>query len=317
MKNILVIGAAGQIGTELTLELRKRYGNENVVAGINKTKPNEEVVNSGPLETVNALDKEGILAVVNKYGIDTVFHLASLLSAVGEKNPDTAWNVNLNSLKNVLDIAKEKGIKVFWPSSIAAFGPNTPKRATKQMAVMDPNTMYGVTKVAGELLCNYYFEKFGVDVRSLRYPGIISYKTLPGGGTTDYAVEIFYEALNKGKYTCFLKRNTMLPMMYMPDAINATINLMKADKEKVKVRTSYNLAAISFSPQEICKEIQKQMPDFKMRCSPDFRQKIAESWPKSIDDSRARQDWGWNHEYDLPKMTQDMLEKLKAKLGKA
>jgi nucleoside-diphosphate-sugar epimerase len=314
MKKMLVIGAAGQIGSELVMELRKRYGNDNVVAGIRKTQPNDEVRNSGPLETVDAVNKDEVEKAVRKYGIDSVFHLASLLSAVGEKNPDMAWNVNMNGLKNVLDLAKEQGFKVFWPSSIAAFGPSTPKVRTPQATILEPSTMYGVTKVAGELLCNYYFEKFGVDVRSVRYPGIISYKTLPGGGTTDYAIEIFYEAIRKGSYKCFLNKDSTLPMMYMPDAMKATMDLMEADKSKVKIRTSYNLAATSFSPEEIYNEIRKHMPGFKITYEPDFRQKIADSWPKSIDDSRARQDWGWKHEYDLPKMTKDMLEKLKAKL---
>jgi nucleoside-diphosphate-sugar epimerase len=314
---ILVIGAAGQIGSELTVELRKRYGNNNVVAGIRKTLPNEEVKNSGPLEIVDAINKDEVERVVKKYGIDTVFHLASLLSAVGEKNPDLAWDVNMNGLKNVLDLAKVHGFKVFWPSSIAAFGPDTPRVKTPQTTVMNPSTMYGITKVAGELLCNYYFQKFGVDVRSLRYPGIISYKTLPGGGTTDYAIEIFYEAIKTGSYNCFLKSDSTLPMMYMPDAMKATIDLMEANKDKIKVRTSYNLAAISFSPEELYSEIKKSISDFKIKYAPDFRQKIADSWPKIIDDSKARQDWGWKHEYDLPKMTADMLEKLRVKLGKA
>ncbi|MEM4247827.1 MAG: L-threonine 3-dehydrogenase [Candidatus Nanoarchaeia archaeon] len=313
MKKILVIGAAGQIGTELTIALRKKYGNENVIAGIRKTRPNEEV-RAGPVETVDATSKQDIEKVVKTYNIDTIFHLASLLSAAGERNPELAWSTNMLSLKNVLDLAKELKLKVFWPSSIAAFGPDTPKTNTPNETIMNPNTMYGITKVAGELLCNYYFEKFGVDVRSLRYPGIISYKTLPGGGTTDYAVEIFYEALQKGRYTCFLKSDAILPMMYMPDAIKATIDLMEADSSKIKIRTSYNLAAISFSPEDIYREIKRHIPAFKITYVPDFRQKIADSWPKSIDDSKARQDWGWKHEYDLPKITEDMLEKLRAKL---
>jgi nucleoside-diphosphate-sugar epimerase len=314
MKKMLVIGAAGQIGSELVMALKEKYGNENVVAGIRKTLPSEEVKNSGPVEVVDALDKDMVEKVIKKHKIDSIFHMASLLSAVGEKNPDLAWNVNMNTLKNILDLAKEHNLKIFWPSSIAAFGLNTPKTDTPQFTIMNPNTMYGITKVSGELLCNYYFEKFGVDVRSVRYPGIISYKTLPGGGTTDYAIEIFYDAIKKGSYTCFLKKDTTLPMMYMPDAIKATINLMDADKDKINIRTSYNLTAISFSPEEIYQEIKKQIPNFKIGYSPDFRQKIADSWPKTIDDSRARKDWGWNHEYDLRKMTIDMLEKLKIKL---
>jgi len=315
MKRILVIGAAGQIGTELTVALREKYGIRNVVAGIRKTLPSDEV-KAGPVETLDATNKQEIEEVVKKYGVDTIFHMASLLSAAGEKNPELAWNTNMSGLKNVLDLAKELKLKVFWPSSIAAFGPDTPKTDTPNTTVMNPNTMYGVTKVAGELLCNYYFEKLGVDVRSLRYPGIISYKTLPGGGTTDYAVEIFYEALREGSYTCFLQSGTTLPMMYMPDAIKATIDLMEADGRKVKIRTSYNLAAISFSPAEIYAEIKKHIPGFKITYVPDFRQKIADSWPQSIDDSMARRDWNWKHTYDLQKMTLDMLEKLKTKLGK-
>ena len=314
MKNMLVIGAAGQIGSELVMELRKKYGNDNVVAGVHRTEPGEEVKSSGPMEKINAVNKDEIENVIKKHDIDTIFHLASILSAVGEKKPDLAWDVNMNSLKNVLDLAKEHKLKVFWPSSIACFGPTTPRDNTPQTTVLEPNTMYGLTKVAGELLCNYYFEKFGVDVRSVRYPGIISYKTLPGGGTTDYAIEIFYDAIKKGEYKCFLKADATLPMMYMPDAIKATIDIMEADKDKVKVRTSYNLTAISFSPQEIYEEIKKSMPELKISYEPDFRQNIADSWPKSIDDSAARKDWGWSHEYDLAKMTSDMLEKLKAKI---
>jgi len=312
---MFVIGTAGQIGCELVMELRAKYGNENVVAGVHKTPPSDEVKGSGPLETVNASSKEDIERVVKKHDIGTVFHLASLLSAAGEKNPDLAWNVNMSSLKNILDIAKASGLKVFWPSSIAAFGPTTPRENTPQRTVLEPNTMYGITKVTGELLCNYYFEKFNVDVRSVRYPGIISYKTLPGGGTTDYAVEIFYEALKAGAYKCFLKKDSMLPMMYMPDAIRATIELMNAPKESVKIRTSYNLAAVSFSPEDIYKAIRKRMPNFKITYEPDFRQKIADSWPKSIDDSAARKDWGWKHQFGLDEMTVDMLEHLKERLN--
>ncbi|MBU3896874.1 MAG: NAD-dependent epimerase/dehydratase family protein [Nanoarchaeota archaeon] len=309
MKKILVIGSAGQIGTELVPALRKEFGNENVIAGYHNKIPIDEIKNSGSMEIVNALDKQGLENVVKKYNIDTIFHMASLLSAAGEKNPDLAWDVNMNGLKNVLDVAKENKIQVFWPSSIAAFGPTTPRENTPQTTVLEPNTMYGVTKVAGELLCNYYFNKYGVDVRSLRYPGIISYKTLPGGGTTDYAVDIFFKAIQEGKYTCFLKEDATLPMMYMPDAVKATIDIMKADS--VKIRTSYNLAAISFSPEEIFNEIKKHIPDFIIDYVPDFRQKIADSWPKSIDDSLARKDWNWKHTYDLAKMTEDMLINLK------
>ncbi|MBU3904619.1 MAG: NAD-dependent epimerase/dehydratase family protein [Nanoarchaeota archaeon] len=311
MKKILVIGSAGQIGTELVLELRNKYGNENVIAGINRTMPSDEVRNSGPMETVNAMNIDEIENVVKKYEIDSIFHLASLLSAVGEQKPDLAWSVNMGGLKNILDLAKKYNIKVFWPSSIACFGPTTPRENTPQKTILEPNTMYGVTKVAGELMCNYYFNKFDVDVRSLRYPGIISYKTLPGGGTTDYAIDIFFKAIKGEEYVCFLNENSTLPMMYMPDAIKATIDIMEADKEKIKIRTSYNLAAVSFSPNEIYNEIVKYMPDFKIKYIPDFRQKIADSWPKSIDDSSARQDWNWKHAFNLSKMTEDMLFNLK------
>ena len=313
MEKILVIGSAGQIGTELVLELRKKYGNENVVAGINKTMPNDEIKNSGPMETINAMNIEEIENIVKKYKIDSIFHLASLLSAVGEKNPDLAWSVNMGSLKNILDLAKRYNLKIFWPSSIACFGPTTPRENTPQKTILEPNTMYGITKVAGELMCNYYFEKFGVDVRSLRYPGIISYKTLPGGGTTDYAVDIFFKAIQKGKYTCFLKEDSTLPMMYMSDAIKATINIMETDKEKIKIRTSYNLAAVSFSPKEIYEEIKKYFPDFKIDYNPDFRQAIANSWPKTIDDSTARKDWNWKPDYNLSKIVKEMIDGLSKK----
>ncbi len=314
MKKILVIGATGQIGSDLVPELRKKYGNENVVAVSRKTEPNEEL-KQGPCEFADAVDKSAIEGLVKKYEIDAIYHLASILSATGEKNPELAWKTNMESLKNVLDLAKEYKLKVFWPSSIAAFGPTTPRENTPQRTILEPGTMYGVTKVAGELLCNYYFEKFGVDVRSIRYPGIISYKALPGGGTTDYAVAIFYEALEKKKYTFFVKEDTVLPMMYMPDCIKGTIELMEAEPSKIKVRTSYNFAGISFSAKELAEEVKKHIPEFEDSYEPDFRQKIADSWPKSIDDSDARKDWGWKHEYDLSKMTDDMIVKLKERLA--
>lgn len=310
MEKILVIGSAGQIGTELVAALRKKYGNDNVVAGYHTKEPIEEIKNSGPLEKVDATVKDEIAAVVKKHGIDSIFHMASILSAAGEKNPELAWNVNMNSLRNVLEIAREHKIAVFWPSSIAAFGTTTPKENTPQTTIMEPNTMYGITKVAGELLCNYYFEKFGVDARSLRYPGLISYKTPPGGGTTDYAIDIFHSAIKGKKYICFLKKDAVLPMMYMDDAIEATIKIMESPAEKIKIRTSYNLTAMSFSPEEIYLEIKKLIPDFEIEYLPDFRQKIAESWPKTIDDSRARGDWAWEHKYGLQKMTEDMIENL-------
>ena len=316
MAKILVTGATGQIGTSLVPELRKKYGNSNVVATGHRRMPEEEFIKAGPFEILDAANKEALREVVERYQIETVYHLVSLLSAAGEKNPDLAWHVNMVSLKNVLDLAKEYGMsKVFWPSSIAAFGPTTPRERTPQLTILEPNTMYGVTKVAGELLCNYYFKKYNVDVRSLRYPGIISYKALPGGGTTDYAVEIFYEALKNKRYKCYLRDDSTLPMMYMSDALKATMDVMEADSHKVKVRTSYNLAAISFSPKEIAAEIKKHIPEFGCTYEPDFRQAIADSWPKVIDDSQARKDWGWKHEYDLKHMTKDMLEKLGERLG--
>ena len=315
MSRIMVIGAAGQVGSELVPELRKKYGNENVLAIIHHREPPEDVKNSGPMEKLDARDYDALMRVVKEYDIDAIFHLASLLSAVGEQKPDLAWDVNMNGLKNVLDVARERNIKVFWPSSIAAFGPHTPRDNTPQYTIMDPNTMYGVTKVAGELLCNYYFEKFGVDTRSLRYPGLISWKTPPGGGTTDYAVEIFYEALKNKRYTSFLKEDAVLPMMYMPDAIKATIDIMEAPSESIKVRTSYNVTAISFAPRDIAEEIKKRIPEFEIEYKPDFRQQIAESWPRTIDDSKAREDWGWQHEYTLDKMVDDMMTNLAKKLG--
>ena len=316
MKKILVTGSVGQIGSELVPTLRAKYRNENVIATGYKTMPSESFRNAGPFEIVDVMDKDSLRVIIEKYDIDTIYHLVSVLSAMGEKNPNLAWDVNMITLKNVLDLAKEYEFsRVFWASSIAAFGPSTPKDNTPQLTVMDPNTMYGLTKVAGELLCNYYFVKHGVDVRSLRYPGIISYKTLPGGGTTDYAVEIFYEALKNRKYACFLKEDATLPMMHMPDAIKATIDIMQAEPSKIKTRTSYNLAAVSFSPKEIAEEIKKHIPEFECTYEPDFRQKIAESWPKVIDDSSARNDWGWKHEFGLAEMTKDMLEKLGEKLG--
>jgi len=315
MKNILVIGATGQIGSDLVPELRKIYGNEHVVAVGSRTAPSEEL-KKGPFEFADATDKAALEALVKKYDIDTIYHLASLLSAKGEQNPDLAWHVNMQSLKNVLDLAKEyKMTRVFWPSSIAAFGPTTPREKTPQRTVLEPTTMYGVTKVSGELLCQYYFNKYGVDVRSVRYPGLISYKALPGGGTTDYAVAIYYEALQNKKYTCFVREDTVLPMMYMDDAIRGTMELMKAPASKITIRTSYNFAAISFSAKELAASVKKYIPEFKCEYKPDFRQKIADSWPKTIDDSQARKDWGWKHEYTLDKMTKVMLDKLREKLG--
>ncbi|MEI8175120.1 MAG: NAD-dependent epimerase/dehydratase family protein [bacterium] len=318
-KKILVTGAMGQIGYELVPALREKFGKENVVAvGFIKDKePSEEFKNTGPYESIDARNKEEIRALIEKYQVNTIYHLVGVLSAVGEKNPNLAWDVNMNSLKNILDLAVEYKIdRLFWPSSIAAFGPSTPLFDTPQKTILEPTTMYGVTKVAGELLCQYYFIKYGLDVRSLRYPGIISWKTPPGGGTTDYAVGIYYDAIEKGKYDCFVNENTVLPMMYMDDAVEATIKLMEADKEKIKVRTAYNLTAISFSAKELAENVSKHIDNFKCTFSPDERQKIADSWPKTIDDSCAREDWGWQHKFDLEQISVDMIKNLKIKLSK-
>ncbi|MGB9714331.1 MAG: L-threonine 3-dehydrogenase [Candidatus Bathyarchaeales archaeon] len=310
-KKILVTGATGQIGSELTMALREKYGGENVVAAGHKKKPNENLFESGPFEYVDVTDREAIEKVVAKYDVDTIYHLAAVLSAVGEENPQLAWKVNVHSLYHVLEIAREHGLtQVFWPSSIAVFGPEAPRVKTPQNTILIPRTMYGVTKVTGELLCNYYFTRFGVDVRSVRYPGIISSETPPGGGTTDYAVEIFYEAVRRRHYTCFVREDTVLPMMYMPDCINAAIDLMEADASKITCRTSYNVAGMSFSAGELAAEIKKHIPEFVCDYKPDFRQNIADSWPMSIDDSLARRDWGWKPVYDLATMTRDMIEKL-------
>lgn len=312
---ILIIGACGQIGTELTANLRKIYGVENVIAS-DVRKLNNSVVNDGIFEVVNALDFNQIQELVEKYKITDVYLMAALLSATAEKNPAFAWDLNMNSLFHVLNLAKDGKIqKIFWPSSIAVFGPTTPKDNTPQFTVMEPSTVYGISKQAGERWAEYYHNIYGVDIRSIRYPGLISWTTPPGGGTTDYAVDIYYKALENASYECFLSENTGLPMMYMDDAIRATIQIMQAPKEQIKIRSSYNLSAISFTPKEIAAEIKKHIPDFTITYNPDFRQKIADSWPSSIDDSRAREDWGWNHEFDLAKMTQVMLENLKKKLA--
>ena len=316
MNKLLVTGSTGQIGSELTLTLRKRYGGDNVVAVGHQRKPSDILLNSGPFEIVEIGEKASVEKVVKKYDIDTVYHLAALLSATGEQNPQLAWNLNMGSLYNVLEIAREQSLtRIFWPSSIAVFGPSTPRDNTPQETVMIPGTMYGVTKVAGELLCNYYFLKYGVDVRGIRYPGIISSETPPGGGTTDYAVEIFYEAVKKKLYTCFVRENTVLPMMYMPDCLKSTIDLMEADPSKVKRHDSYNVAGLSFSAGELAAEIKKHIPEFKCGYEPDFRQKIADSWPMSIDDSQARKDWDWKPSYDLATMTKDMLDKLSKRVA--
>ena len=315
-KRVLVTGSTGQIGSELTVELRRRYGKENVVAAGHKRAPNDALLKSGPYVTVDTSDKKQLTSIVKKHEIQVIFHLASILSAAGEKNPQLAWDVNVGGLYNVLEIARElKLAQVFWPSSIGVFGPETPRENTPQNTILIPGTMYGVSKVAGELLCNYYFEKYSVDVRGLRYPGIISSETPPGGGTTDYAVEIFYEAIKNKRYTCFLREDTVLPMMYMPDCIKATMDLMEVESGRVRCRTSYNLTAMSFSAGQLVAEIKKHMPEFTCDYKPDFRQKIADSWPMSIDDGPAREDWGWKPDYDLAAMTKDMFEKLSRRLS--
>lgn len=307
---ILVIGASGQIGVELTLALRKIYGNANVIAS-DLREENELLKGSGPYVSMDVMNKEMLHVQVIRQGITQIYLLAAILSATGEKNPNLAWNLNMQGLLNVLDIAREEQIrKVYWPSSIAVFGPTSPKQNCPQATIIEPITVYGISKYAGEFWCNYYHQRFGVDVRSLRYPGLISYKSAPGGGTTDYAIEIFHEALEEKKYECFLKEDTYLPMMYMPDAIKATIDLMEAPEEKIGVRTSYNISGVSFSPKEIAAEIKKHIPEFKISYKPDYRQTIADSWPQSIDDTVARNDWGWKHEYDLSRMTEDMLANL-------
>ncbi|HPW98403.1 MAG TPA: L-threonine 3-dehydrogenase [Flavobacterium sp.] len=308
---ILIIGACGQIGTELTHKLREIYGIENVVAS-DIRKLNNDVVNNGIFEVVNALDYNQIQHLVEEYQITDVYLMAALLSATAEKNPAFAWDLNMNSLFHVLNLAKAGKIKkIFWPSSIAVFGPTTPSVNTPQYTIMEPTTVYGISKQTGERWCEYYNKQYGVDVRSIRYPGLISWTTEPGGGTTDYAVEIYHQALLKGKYKCFLSEDTALPMMYMDDAIKATIEIMQADADKIKIRSSYNLSGVSFTPKEIAEEIKKHIPEFRITYKPDFRQKIADSWPASIDDTNAREDWQWKHQFDLATMTIEMLENLK------
>jgi len=306
-ERILIIGSSGQIGTELVMELRSMYGNNNVIAS--DIRPSSiEVMESGPFEKLDIMDEKLLRDIVKKYKITQVYLLAALLSATAEKNIELGWSLNMRSHSHVLDLAKDGLIKkIFWPSSIAVFGPTTPMENTPQYTVMEPNTVYGITKQAGERWNEYYFNKFGVDVRSIRYPGLIGWKAAPGGGTTDYAVDIFHQAIQHEKYESFLSENTGLPMMYMPDAIRSTIELMEAPYEQVKIRSSYNLAGVSFTPKQIAEEVKKHIPDFEMTYNPDFRQEIADSWPSSIDDSYAQKDWGWELKYDLEKMTSDMM----------
>ena len=306
----LIIGACGQIGSELTYKLRSELGAENVIASDIK-ESNIKLVNSGPFEIIDAKNEQQIKDCVLKHNVDTVYLMAALLSATGEKFPQKAWNLNTTSLLHVLNLAKDKIIsKVFWPSSIAVFGPSTPKINTPQSTIMEPTTVYGITKQVGERWCEYYFNNYGVDVRSIRYPGIITWKTLPGGGTTDYAIDIFHKAISDGHYDCFLSEDTALPMMFMDDAVKATLDIMNANSNDVKIRSSYNLSAISFTPKQLAAEIVKQIPEFTISYNPDFRQKIANSWPNSLDDSSARQDWNWNHSFDLEAITKEMLTQL-------
>lgn len=308
-EKILVVGSSGQIGTELVQNLREIYGIDNVVASDVKV---TEQAKEGPFEVIDVMNADGLHEIVKRHKITQVYLLAALLSATAEKMPKFGWDLNMQGLFNVLDLAKEKVIqKVYWPSSIAVFGPNTPRINTPQFTIMEPSTVYGISKQAGERWCEYYFKKYGVDVRSLRYPGLIGWKSAPGGGTTDYAVHIFHEALKSGSYECFLSENTTLPMMYMPDAIKATIGIMQADPQTVKIRSSYNLSGFSFSPKEIALEIKKHIPNFSISYKPDSRQQIADSWPQSIDSTEASKDWGWKPEYDLSGMCNDMIKNLK------
>ncbi len=314
-KKILVIGATGQIGSELTLALRKRYGPENVVAAWFWPRPGK-VLRNGPHERLDVNDKMRISRILDRYEVDTIYHLAAILSAVGEKDPEKAWQVNMGGLNSVLELARfHDGMRVFWPSSVGVFGAHVPRVNTPQVVPLLPTTMYGVTKVAGELLCDYYHRHYGLDVRCLRYPGIISSETLPGGGTTDYAVEIFYDAIKRGSYFCFLRADSTLPMMYMPDCIKASMDIMSAPASSVRIRTGYNVAGMSFSPAELVEEIRTHIPDFRCVYRPDYRQQIADSWPKSVDDTEARKDWGWKPECDLASMTEDMITRLRVRLG--
>jgi nucleoside-diphosphate-sugar epimerase len=314
MRKILVIGAAGQIGSELVVALREKYGNDNVIATGRNTPLPKIITENGPVIYLDAINKELLSKALFEYNINIIFHMASILSATGEKMPQMAWDININGLINVLEVGRRYNIeRIIWPSSIAAFGPSTPRDNTPDNTILQPSTMYGITKVTGELLVEYYYKKYGLDTRSMRLPGIISSETLPGGGTTDYAVEIFYEAIKNKMYTCFLKEDTVLPMLYMPDCLKCMIDLLEADPSKLK-RHVYNVTGMSFSAGELASEIKNHIPEFKITYKPDFRQEIADSWPKSIDDSSARQEWGWNPFYDLSTMTKDMIEKLNKRL---
>jgi nucleoside-diphosphate-sugar epimerase len=317
MLRILVIGSTGQIGSELTVKLRKLYGNENVIAGVMEDRPPEKLDGGGPWEKIDVLSSQDIISAVNKHKIDTIVNMAAILSATGEKDPMLAWDVNMNGLINVLEVAREYRMKqVLVPSSIAVFGPSAPVDNTPQDTVLKPSTMYGVTKVAGELLGDYYVKRYGIDVRGLRYPGIISHVTLPGGGATDYAVAIYYEAVKNKKYTCFVSEDTRLPMMYMPDCLKSTIELLQADFSHLRRHCDYNVGAMSFSAGELAASIKKYIPEFEISYKPDSRQAIADSWPNSVDDSAARLDWGWKPDYDLDAMTRDMLRAIGEKYHK-
>jgi nucleoside-diphosphate-sugar epimerase len=314
MEKILVIGACGQLGTELVVKLREVYGTAHVIAS--DIREGSGQLMDGPFEILNILDAEAYRALLKKHDINQVYHLAAVLSATGEKDPLFAWKLNMESLLTVLESGKDQVKKIYWPSSIAVFGPDTPRDHTPQHTVMNPSTVYGISKLAGERWCEYYFKKFGVDVRSIRYPGLIGYQAKPGGGTTDYAVDIYWQAVEGNDFSCFLKPDTALPMMYMDDAVRGTIELMQADADKIKTRSSYNLSGMSFTPEEVFGSVQKRFPNFKVSYAPDFRQAIADSWPKSIDDSFARNEWNWAPEYDLDKMSDAMINGLKKKLNK-
>ncbi|MDR7869259.1 MAG: L-threonine 3-dehydrogenase [Tissierellaceae bacterium] len=318
MRKILVTGALGQIGSELILKLREVYGTDNIIASNRRIKEeHQSLMESGPFEVVDILHIKQMAEVIDKYKVDTIINLAAILSATGEKDPSSCWNINMNGLVNVLELGREKNLQIFNPSSIAAFGPSTPPDNTPQDTIQRPTTMYGVTKVAGELMCNYYFKKYGVDTRGVRFPGLISYETLPGGGTTDYAVHIFYDAIKNKKYTSYIDKGTRMDMMYMPDALDAIINLMEADSSRLEHRNAFNVTAMSFEPEELAEAIRKHIPEFVLDYDIDpTRQAIAESWPNSLDDTAARLEWDWSPKYDLENMTKDMLEKLRLKLGK-